>query len=74
MWFYYFPPRAGELTVEPEVHFQGDVALSAHDHIYTSTHAELELKLHFDLFQYYWDGEAVSTIIDEHYQNVSKAY
>lgn len=72
--FYYFPPRAGELTVEPHVDFQGDVALSAHDHWYTSTHAELELKLHFDLFQHYWDGEQVATIINEHHQNVKKAY
>ena len=72
--FYYFPPRAGELTVEPHVDFQGDVALSAHDHWYTSTHAELELKLHFDLFQHYWDGEQVATIINEHHQNVKKSY
>lgn len=72
--FYYFPPRAGELTVEPHVDFQGDVALSAHDHWYTSTHAELELKLHFDLFQHYWDGEQTAVIIDEHHQNVNKAY
>jgi hypothetical protein len=31
-------------------------------------------KLHFDLFQHYWDGEAIATIIDEHHQNVNTAY
>jgi hypothetical protein len=72
--FHYFPPRAGELTVEPHVDFQGDVVLKAHDHWYTSTHAELELKLHFDLFQHYWDGETTATIVDEHHQNVNKAF
>jgi hypothetical protein len=74
LWFYYFPPFAGELTVEPHVDFQGDVTLSAHDHWYTSTWAELKLKLHFDLFQHYWDGEAVATIIDERHQNVNKSF
>lgn len=72
--FYYFPPRAGELTVEPHVDFQGDVVLNAHDHWYTSTSLDLELKLHFDLFQYYWDGEQIATIIDEHHKNVKKAF
>jgi hypothetical protein len=42
MWFYYFPPRSGELLVQPHVDFQGDVALSAHDHWYTSTHAHVD--------------------------------
>ena len=74
LMFYYFPPRAGELTVEPHVDFQGDVVLNAHDHWYTSTWAELDLKLHFDLFQHYWDGEQITTIINEHHQNVKKAY
>ncbi len=72
--FYYFPPRAGELTVEAHVDFQGEVAVSAHDHWYTSTHAELKMKLHFDLFQHYWDGEQTATIIDEHRHNSSAAY
>jgi hypothetical protein len=74
MMFYYFPPRAGELTVEPHVDFQGDVALRANDHWYTSTSVDMDLKLRFDLFQHYWDGEAVATIISEHHQNVHKAY
>jgi hypothetical protein len=72
--FYFFPPRAGELTVEPHVDFQGDVAVNAHDHWYTSTHAELEIKLHFDLFQHYWDGEQTATIVDEHRHSSSAAY
>ncbi len=54
--------------------FEGDVALYAHDHSYTSTWADLEMKLHFDLFQYYWDGEATTTILDEHTQNINTAY
>jgi hypothetical protein len=74
LWFYYFPPAAGELLVQPHVDFQGDVVVTAHDHWYTSTHAELRLKLHFDLFQHYWDGEQTATIIDEHRHNSSTAY
>jgi len=74
LWFYYFPSAAGSLLVEPHVDFQGDVAVSAHDHWYTSTHAELRLKLHFDLFQSYWDGEQTANIIDEHRHNSHAAY
>jgi hypothetical protein len=74
LWFYYFPPAAGDLLVEPHVDFQGDVAVSAHDHWYTSTHAQLRLKLHFDLYQHYWDGEQSATIIDEHRHSSSTAY
>ncbi|MBL8341385.1 MAG: hypothetical protein JNL30_07935 [Rubrivivax sp.] len=74
LWFYYFPPRAGELLVEPHIDFQGNVAVSAHDHWYTSTHAELELKVHFDLFQHYWDGIETATVVDEHRHDSSAAY
>ncbi len=74
LWFYYFPPNAGDLLVEPHIDIQGDVALSAHDHWYTSTHAELELKIHFDLYQHYWDGEETAIIIDEHRHSSSTAY
>ena len=74
LWFYYFPAFSGELLVQPHVDFQGNVALSAHDHWYTSTHARLRLKLHFDLYQHYWDGEQTATIIDEHRTNSSAAY
>lgn len=74
LWFYYFPPSSGELFVSPHVDFQGDVAVTAHDHVYTSTHAELRLKLHFDLYQHYWDGEQVTSIIDEHRHKSSSAY
>ena len=74
LWFYYFPPRAGELTVEPHVEFEGDVALYAHDHWYTSTWADLEMKLSFDLFQYYWDGEVTTTIFDVRTQNINTAF
>jgi hypothetical protein len=74
LWFYYFPTAAGDLLVEPHVDFQGDVAVSAHDHWYTSTHAELLIRLHFDLFQHYWDGEKTETIVDEHRHDSSTAY
>jgi hypothetical protein len=74
LWFYYFPATAGNLVVEPHIDCQGDVAVSAHDHWYTSTHAELRLKLHFDLYQHYWDGEQTATIINEHRHNSSTAY
>lgn len=74
LWFYYFPPEDGDLLVEPHVDFQGNVAVSAHDHWYTSTHARLQLRLHFDLFQHYWDGEQTATIIDEHRHDSSAAY
>jgi hypothetical protein len=74
LWFYYFPPDSGDLLVRPHVDFQGNVAVSAHDHWYTSTHAELRLKLYFDLYQHYWDGEETVTVVDEHRHNSSAAY
>lgn len=74
LWYVYFPPVAGDIFIEPHVDFQGNVAISAHDHWYTSTVAELKVKLHFDLYQHYWDGEETAVIIDEHRTNSSTAY
>ena len=74
LWFYYFPPSSGELLVRPYVDFQGNVAISADDKWYTKTHAKLRLRLHFDLYQHYWDGEQTATIVDEHRHNSSAAY
>ena len=74
LWFYYFPPDSGDLVVQPHVDFQGNLAISAHDHWYTSTHAELRVKFHFDLFQHYWDGEETVTVVDEHRHDSSTAY
>jgi hypothetical protein len=74
LWFYYFPPESGDLLVQPHVDFQGSVAISAHDHWYTSTHAEILIKLHYDLYQHYWDGEETATIVNEHRHDSSTAY
>ncbi|GAA2391742.1 hypothetical protein GCM10010420_15040 [Streptomyces glaucosporus] len=60
--------------MEPHVDFQGVVAVSAHDHFYTSTHAHLKLKMHFDLYQHYWDGRETYTIIDENRHSSHAAY
>jgi hypothetical protein len=65
LWFYYIPAKAGILEIQPQVNFQGHVVVFADDHWYTSTGARLQLKLHFDLYQHYWDGEQTTTIIDE---------
>ncbi|MEJ2598673.1 MAG: hypothetical protein P8Z00_10100 [Anaerolineales bacterium] len=74
LWYVFFPPVAGDITVEPHVDFQGNVAISAHDHLYTSTHAELKVELRYDLYQHYWDGEQIATIIDEDRSDSSTAY
>ena len=74
MWFSYVPAAAGNLLVSPHVDFQGSVAVSAHDHWYTATHARLTLKLSFDIFQHYWDGEETVTLIDEHRHDSSTSY
>ena len=72
--FHYVPPRAGNILFQPHIDFQGTVVLNAHDHWYTSTHARLKMKLHYDLHQHYWDGEQVMTLIDEHGGNINTAY
>ncbi|HRV96283.1 MAG TPA: hypothetical protein P5526_29290 [Anaerolineae bacterium] len=74
MWYVYFPPAAGDILIEPHVDFQGNVAISAHDHWYTSTVAKLKVNLLFDLYQHYWDGEEKAVIIDEHRTDSSTAY
>lgn len=74
LFFYYFPPRSGDLLVMPHVDFQGNVAVTAHDHWYTRTEARLDLSLHFDLYQHYWDGEQVVSIIHELRRDSSAAY
>ena len=74
LWFYYFPPQNGELLVQPHVDFQGSVAMSADDHWYTSTEAELHLDLYFDLYQHYWDGGLTDHIISEHLTDSSKSF
>jgi hypothetical protein len=74
LWYVFFPPVAGDILVEPHVDFQGNVAISAHDHVYTSTVAKLKLQLNFDLYQHYWDGEKTAVIIDEYRTDSSTAY
>lgn len=74
LWYVFFPPVAGDISIEPHVSFQGNVAISAHDHWYTNTDAELKMKLHFDLYQHYWDGEETTNIINEHRTDSSTAY
>jgi len=74
LWYVFFPPVAGDILVEPHVDFQGQVAISAHDHWYTNTEAKLKINLLFDLYQHYWDGEETAVIIDENRTDSSTAY
>lgn len=74
LWFHYVPPRAGNLLVEPHIDFQGDVAIKAHDHLYTNTSAELKIWAYFDLFQHYWDGVQTAVVVDEYRTNSKTAY
>jgi hypothetical protein len=74
LWFYVVPAQNGNLTVRPYINCEGSIAMSAHDHWYTSTSANLQMFMHFDLFQYYWDGEQVAAIVDESMTDNQKAY
>jgi hypothetical protein len=64
--FQFTPPRAGNILVDAYVDFKGQFALSAHDHWYTSTRADITLSVSSRLYQHYWEFGPGETLIDEH--------
>jgi hypothetical protein len=64
--FQFTPPRAGNILVDAYVDFKGQFALSAHDHWYTSTRADIKLSVSSRLYQHYWEFGPSETLIDEH--------
>jgi hypothetical protein len=64
--FLFTPPRAGNILVDAYVDFKGQFAISAHDHWYTNTDADITLSVSSRLFQHYWEFGPGETIIDEH--------
>lgn len=64
--FEFTPPTAGNIMVDAYVDFKGQFALSAHDHWYTSTSADITLSVSSRLYQHYWEYGPSETLIDEH--------
>jgi hypothetical protein len=64
--FQFTPPRAGSVLVDAYVDFKGQFAISAHDHWYTNTNADLVLSVSSRLFQHYWEFGPSVTLLDEH--------
>lgn len=64
--FQFTPPRAGNILVDAYVDFKGQFALSAHDHWYTSTSADIKLSVSSRLYQHYWEFGPGETLINEH--------
>jgi hypothetical protein len=64
--FQFTPPRAGNILVDAYVDFKGQFALSAHDHWYTSTSADIKLSVSSRLYQHYWELGPGETLINEH--------
>ena len=64
--FQFTPPIAGNIMVDAYVDFKGQFALSAHDHWYTSTRADITLSVSSRLYQHYWEYGPSETLIDEH--------
>jgi hypothetical protein len=64
--FLFTPPRAGNILVDAYVDFKGQFAISAHDHWYTNTSADITLSVSSRLYQHYWEFGPGETIIDEH--------
>jgi hypothetical protein len=64
--FQFTPPREGNVLVDAYVDFTGQFALSAHDHWYTSTSADIVLSVSSRLYQHYWEFGPSVTLIDEH--------
>jgi hypothetical protein len=71
--YQFTPPRAGNILVDAFVEFKGQFAISAHDHWYTSTSADIVLSVTSRLFQHYWEFGPSETLIDEHRTNSSNA-
>lgn len=64
--FQFTPPRAGNILVDAYVDFKGQFAISAHDHWYTNTDADITLSVSSRLHQHYWEFGPSETLIDEH--------
>jgi hypothetical protein len=71
--FQFTPPRAGNVQVDAYVDFKGQFAISAHDHWYTNTNADLTLSVSSRLFQHYWEFGPTVTLLDEHRTNSSNS-
>lgn len=64
--FEFTPPIAGNILVDAYVDFKGQFALSADDHWYTNTDADIVLSVSSRLYQHYWEFGPSVTLIDEH--------
>jgi hypothetical protein len=71
--FHFTPPRAGNVLVDAYVDLQGQFAISAHDHWYTNTNADITLRVSSRLYQHYWEFGPSETLIDEHRTSSSNA-
>ena len=71
--FQFTPPRAGNILVDAYVDFKGQFAISAHDHWYTNTNADLTLSVSSRLYQHYWEFGPGETLLDEHRTNSSNS-
>ncbi len=60
------PPRAGDVQVTVYVDFAGQYAISANDHWYTSTSADLKLSVSSRLYQHYWENGPSLKVMEEH--------
>ena len=66
MVFQFAPPRAGNIVVDAYVDFKGQFAITAHDHWYTSTRADITMSVSSRLNQHCWEFGPSETVIDEH--------
>lgn len=74
-YFTYVPDEAGEILIQPTIHFRGLVAVAAYDRWYTSTHAYFIVRAFMDVAQYRrWDGEVWQTVVEEDRRGSHAAY
>lgn len=71
--FEFTPPRAGNVQVDAWVDCQGQFAISANDHWWSSTSADLTLSVSSRLYQHYWEFGPSETLIDEHRSDSSNS-
>jgi hypothetical protein len=72
LWYTFVPPSTGTYQIRPTLDFHGFYMLKADDKWWNSKHAEVELHLLIDVYQYNWIGKQKYMVVDERKTNGKK--
>ena len=70
-WWLYVPPKNGALYVYPRWSVHGAYRLYSDDSWWNSAYARIKLKLKTNVYQWYWDGWKINTVLNRGDDNIN---